>query len=719
MAVVETYEDLVDSVARRIYKYLDIERFYDEDRSAGAKRNSHAFASPDEEQMLSDAGIEDFADSDRRNGVSHASPAIVENKMFPQTVIHYFGQLTAFPMVTLLREPKRLEAEEARVTKEIEAVALKHYKIFVRGSHSVFFLSRQAESLQQRLQELNAGIDAFHRTATAVRDEAETLTSRRKLLTTLVRNRGIVAKILSAGSLLDTCLVNEMFNECLTLLEFIQTLASRIAALEEKGNITQTVSSAGVPPETPVASRLYNFHGVQVDRVHRVLLRRFQGSLDIPACTAIVGYLRRLEGMRGSRPLSAPVFGIELSVLARLAVPVESLKRQTESMFREDPLQAMIHAAEMLETHVAAIATTFIQLFNGDGASVSIERHLYSWLTLQIDWFFSGLLQLLDYRHLTDSITPFEVEQHSTLQPFMSKQKPPVLIIDADETTTSNNCIDEYLDWAAFTPSTDDIQWFHQHRSHGWLDLSKLRSLYCHTWDASYALARLRCGFVAMTTNFFNTYLQRFLRVRLHMALLEFQTCCLSYNWDVPTGKTEINAAENCVDTSPDSLLERHAPLTQLINHIIMILNDFRLCALEPMSKILSSLLTAMLVAAIVPLREAGQLLGVLDSESRRLGYWAIDIGPPVRLITHNAFYDVSRRRMAQSEEYFLMCWVFAKRALPLLSRYIKTIYSDADIHEDVILQQLHGLLIPSPVSLDTNSSKHEMNDELAQNSET
>lgn len=120
-----------------------------------------------------------------------------------------------------------------------------------------------------------------------------------------------------------------------------------------------------------------------------------------------------------------------------------------------------------------------------------------------------------------------------------------------------------------------------------------------------------------------------------------------------------------------------------------------------------------MLIAAVRTLRESAYRIGILDASGRRVGYWAVDPGPPLALVntfeTAAVHRDVSRTHKAQVEGFLLACLVsscdissqmscavlygmcivrpqaFEKHALPLLFQYLTALFPEVPHHYEKV----------------------------------
>lgn len=150
----------------------------------------------------------------------------------------------------------------------------------------------------------------------------------------------------------------------------------------------------------------------------------------------------------------------------------------------------------------------------------------------QIQWFVSGLLQLLDVSTQTASESKKLVFRENNVgQPGRCGLLPShggSMIFTGANSLAAPSSLDSdqsSLSLAYIPPTEEEMRWLEDQGVNALSStpLDAVRLLYCRTWDASQAFKHFRYSFFPLVSTIFDTYLQRYIRVHLHQAVQKLQ----------------------------------------------------------------------------------------------------------------------------------------------------------------------------------------------------
>ncbi|KIZ04110.1 Conserved oligomeric Golgi complex subunit 8 [Monoraphidium neglectum] len=187
----------------------------------------------------------------------------------------YLTELLSYSLDRLRKEPELLAEERHQLERALQASALTHYRALIDGAECLGSVRdaladalARLEALQEDAPKLSATCEAFSRDAAAV-------LAQRAANKQLLAQQATLLELLEAPQLMDTCVRNGIYDEALDLAAFI----NRLGLLH---------------PELPIIQLLQRQAAEVSASMLSQLLQRLRGSIQLPECLRVIGYLRRM-----------------------------------------------------------------------------------------------------------------------------------------------------------------------------------------------------------------------------------------------------------------------------------------------------------------------------------------------------------------------------------------------------------------------------------------
>lgn len=188
----------------------------------------------------------------------------------------YLTELLSYSLDRLRKEPELLAEERLQLERALQASALSHYPSLIDGAECLGSVRDALEGALARLEalqeqdapKLGAACEAFSRDAAGV-------LAQRSANKQLLAQQATLLELLESPQLMDTCVRNGIYDEALDLAAFI----GRLGLLH---------------PGLPVIQLLQRQAAEASALMLAQLLQRLRGSIQLPECLRVVGYLRRM-----------------------------------------------------------------------------------------------------------------------------------------------------------------------------------------------------------------------------------------------------------------------------------------------------------------------------------------------------------------------------------------------------------------------------------------
>ncbi|CAI7904761.1 unnamed protein product [Closterium sp. NIES-53] len=187
-------------------------------------------------QLLGDSSIAQGSGGDSSVGLEELQDA-------------YLSELLSYSLDRLNKEPELLRADAERVQRQMQEVAVAHYRAFITAADAIRSIHREINSVDQHLGSLVSEIPKLTTGCNEFLEEAQGVMEKRRLNKTMLATHPTLMDLLEIPQLMDT-------------LPVIQQLAVEVR------HTTQAMLSQ--------------------------LLLRLRSNIQLPECLRVIGYLRRL-----------------------------------------------------------------------------------------------------------------------------------------------------------------------------------------------------------------------------------------------------------------------------------------------------------------------------------------------------------------------------------------------------------------------------------------
>ncbi|EFJ34632.1 hypothetical protein SELMODRAFT_438656 [Selaginella moellendorffii] len=290
-----------------------------------------------------------------------ALPPGLEN-VFQQS---YVSDLLSYPLDRLHKEPELLRVDAERISRQMQEVAVGHYRAFITAAESLQFITKEVASIDQHVESLIAEIPKLTAGCNEFMDSAQQILEKRKLNRTLLANHSTLLDLLEIPQLMDTCVRNGNYDEALDLEAFVAKLATMHMRL-------------------PVIQSLVADVRQNTQSLLAQLLQRLRSNIQVPECLRIIGYLRRL-GVFHDIELRLQFLKCREAWLAGL---LDDLDQGSPYMY----LKSM---TECHRVNIHDVVTQYRAIFSDDTSEPSDGGLLFSWATHRITCLLDTLRELL------------------------------------------------------------------------------------------------------------------------------------------------------------------------------------------------------------------------------------------------------------------------------------------------------------------------------------
>ncbi|GAQ92571.1 conserved oligomeric Golgi complex component-related [Klebsormidium nitens] len=187
----------------------------------------------------------------------------------------YLSELLSYSLERLNKEPELLKADGDRVKRQMQEVAVSHYRAFITAAQAVQSIRAELSAIDNHLGSLISELPRLTKGCNDFKEEAQQIIEKRKMNRTMQSNHTKLLDLLEIPQLMDTCVRNGNYDEALDLEAFVSKLATMHSKL-------------------PVIQALAEEVRATTESMLSQLLQRLRSNIQLPECLRVIGYLRRL-----------------------------------------------------------------------------------------------------------------------------------------------------------------------------------------------------------------------------------------------------------------------------------------------------------------------------------------------------------------------------------------------------------------------------------------
>eukprot|EP00898_Chlorokybus_atmophyticus_P004248 jgi/Chlat1/4824/Chrsp31S04802 len=212
----------------------------------------------------------------------------------------YLSELLSYSLERLNKEPELLRADGERLARQMQDVAVGHYRAFIAAADCTRRTCAEIQAIDQHLQSLLDNLPALVSGCEMFVSDAEQILAQRKSNRTTLTHHATLLDLLEIPQLTDTCVRNGNYDEALDLEALVSKLATMHAKLPVIQSLAKDVRITMQAMLQQLLQRLRSniqarcacqtVHHVSMARKYVILLVIMQ----LPECLRVIGYLRRL-----------------------------------------------------------------------------------------------------------------------------------------------------------------------------------------------------------------------------------------------------------------------------------------------------------------------------------------------------------------------------------------------------------------------------------------
>ena len=188
----------------------------------------------------------------------------------------YLAELLSYSLDRLNKEPALLAEDHDCVRRQMQDCAASHHRSFVEASECLFEVRNCLGYVDSHLKGLTETLPTLEEACSQFSERAATTVEKRMMHKQLQSTHGRLLELLEVPQLMDTCVRNSTYDEALDLEAFV----SKLAFLHPELKVVQ-----GLQQEAKAIS----------SELLTQLLKRLSGSIQLPECLRVIGFLRRLS----------------------------------------------------------------------------------------------------------------------------------------------------------------------------------------------------------------------------------------------------------------------------------------------------------------------------------------------------------------------------------------------------------------------------------------
>lgn len=172
-------------------------------------------------------------------------------------------------------EPDRLRAEQGQIGVQMEELAFTNFGAFTAGAKSIESMHDEIEKLVESAQRIEEGLPKLSAACQDFCHRVKGISKSRKVNHKTLRQHTQILELLEMAQLMDACVQNEHYDEALEIQQHALRLASQ---------------HHDIPIIRMVAEEIKESTTAMQRQLHTLL----SGSVTLPSCLRLIGFLRRL-----------------------------------------------------------------------------------------------------------------------------------------------------------------------------------------------------------------------------------------------------------------------------------------------------------------------------------------------------------------------------------------------------------------------------------------
>lgn len=172
-------------------------------------------------------------------------------------------------------EPDRLRAEQGQIGVQMEELAFTNFGAFTAGAKSIESMHEEIEKLVESAQKIEEGLPKLSAACQDFCHRVKGISKSRKVNHKTLRQHTQLLELLEMSQLMDACVQNEHYDEALEIQQHALRLASQ---------------HHDIPIIRMVAEEIKESTTAMQRQLHTLL----SGSVTLPSCLRLIGFLRRL-----------------------------------------------------------------------------------------------------------------------------------------------------------------------------------------------------------------------------------------------------------------------------------------------------------------------------------------------------------------------------------------------------------------------------------------
>eukprot|EP00794_Sanderia_malayensis_P011097 gene11097-12266_t len=214
---------------------------------------------------------------------SESSSAFIYN-LFPENFgeldcsvsSNYLDSLSSTGINAISHEPERLKNEYEQMTLQTQLLAFQNYQTFITAAECSKEIYKDFNIIDKNLSSLLQSIPRFATKIDGFSKSSKETNARRKQNFLVLSRHTQILEILEIPQLMDTCVRNNYYDEAIELINYVKRLEKKLSSVKIIMHISKDVKKA-------------------TNLMLEQLLLQLKGSIQLPACLRIIGYLRQLE----------------------------------------------------------------------------------------------------------------------------------------------------------------------------------------------------------------------------------------------------------------------------------------------------------------------------------------------------------------------------------------------------------------------------------------
>lgn len=287
--------------------------------------------------------------------------------------LQYLTQLGAYSAEKLQLEPEYLAEERRCVLNSTQKLAFNNYKTFIETAECTREVFKDFVSVEEHVGRVLEKVPGLVAACKSFTQEAQEVNAKRKLNSLALSRHTNLLEVLEIPQVMETCVRNGYYEEALEL-------SAHMRRVDKK--------HGGIPIVKAIARDVESSMTLMLSQ----LLQQLRGSIQLPACLRVVGFLRRME-----------VFSDTELRLKFLQARDHWLQSVLGAIPSDDPYHHISKTIEASRVHLFDIVTQYRAIFPDDDSILSsyssssgssyVEGALfYSWVNEKV-WQFLHTLE--------------------------------------------------------------------------------------------------------------------------------------------------------------------------------------------------------------------------------------------------------------------------------------------------------------------------------------